>query len=69
MSTPEHEARCSFCNRAKDEVDVLVAGKHAHICNNCVALCNAEAAPLAHCFACTPVDGRHARGCSEGLIA
>ncbi|RPE14094.1 ATP-dependent Clp protease ATP-binding subunit ClpX [Chitinophaga lutea] len=29
--------RCSFCNRNKDEVRILIAGAEGHICENCVA--------------------------------
>lgn len=28
--------RCSFCQRGKDEVDLLIAGEEGHICNECV---------------------------------
>ncbi len=31
-------ARCSFCGKAEDEVDRLVAGPGAYICNDCVGL-------------------------------
>jgi hypothetical protein len=31
-------ARCSFCGKAEDEVDRLVAGPGAYICNACVGL-------------------------------
>ena len=27
---------CSFCGRAKEEVDVLIAGVTGHICDNCI---------------------------------
>ncbi len=27
---------CSFCGRSRDEVDMLISGLHAHICNFCV---------------------------------
>jgi len=27
---------CSFCGRPRDEVDMLISGLHAHICNLCV---------------------------------
>jgi hypothetical protein len=32
--------RCSFCGKAKSEVDKLVAGPGVYICNECVDLCN-----------------------------
>ena len=30
---------CSFCGAAQGEVDELIAGSNAHICNNCVQTC------------------------------
>jgi ATP-dependent Clp protease ATP-binding subunit ClpX len=27
---------CSFCGRSRDEVKILIAGQHSHICENCV---------------------------------
>lgn len=69
MPVSDATPKCSFCERSKPEVRVLVAGKHAHICDGCVAICSAEAAPLAFCHACTPVDGRHAADCIERDIA
>lgn len=33
----ESKIRCSFCNRSKDEVQILIAGADGHICENCVA--------------------------------
>ncbi|PSL36077.1 ATP-dependent Clp protease ATP-binding subunit ClpX [Chitinophaga ginsengisoli] len=33
----ETKIRCSFCNRSKDEVQILIAGAEGHICENCVA--------------------------------
>ncbi|MBO9152406.1 ATP-dependent Clp protease ATP-binding subunit ClpX [Chitinophaga sp. GCM10012297] len=32
----ESKIRCSFCNRNKDEVRILIAGAEGHICENCV---------------------------------
>jgi len=29
--------KCSFCGRAKNEVDVMIAGVTGHICNHCIA--------------------------------
>ena len=31
--------RCSFCHRHESEVDRLIAGRDAHICNECVDQC------------------------------
>jgi ATP-dependent Clp protease ATP-binding subunit ClpX len=31
------EVKCSFCGRAKNEVDVMIAGVTGHICNNCIS--------------------------------
>jgi len=31
------EVKCSFCGRAKNEVDVMIAGVTGHICNHCIA--------------------------------
>ncbi len=31
--------RCSFCHKSKDEVQKLIAGSNALICNECVILC------------------------------
>ncbi|WP_160713869.1 ATP-dependent Clp protease ATP-binding subunit ClpX [Chitinophaga solisilvae] len=33
----ESKIRCSFCNRSKDDVQILIAGAEGHICENCVA--------------------------------
>src|SRR3954462_3462743 len=33
----ESKIRCSFCNRSKDEVQILIAGADGHICENCVS--------------------------------
>ncbi len=32
--------RCSFCHRHESEVDRLIAGRDAHICNECVDQCH-----------------------------
>jgi ATP-dependent Clp protease ATP-binding subunit ClpX len=32
-------SRCSFCGKTQDEVEKLIAGKNAFICNECVELC------------------------------
>lgn len=30
---------CSFCGKSKDEVNKLIAGQDANICNECIDLC------------------------------
>jgi ATP-dependent Clp protease ATP-binding subunit ClpX len=37
---PHDQHNCSFCGKAQTEVDRLVAGPGAYICNECVALCS-----------------------------
>ena len=39
---PEAQAllRCSFCGKAQAEVAKLIAGRSAHICNECIDLCD-----------------------------
>ena len=32
----KEKTKCSFCGRGRDEVDVMIAGISAHICNHCV---------------------------------
>ena len=34
------ENRCSFCGKSADEVDRLIAGPDAFICNECIELCS-----------------------------
>lgn len=34
---PKHV--CDFCNKSKEEVEKLIVGEHAAICNDCVDLC------------------------------
>lgn len=36
----ENELRCSFCGKAKDEVNKLIAGQGVYICDECVKICN-----------------------------
>ena len=31
--------RCSFCGKTQDDVEQLIAGRNAYICNECVGLC------------------------------
>jgi hypothetical protein len=33
--------RCSFCSRSESEVAKLIAGPKVHICDSCIATCNA----------------------------
>ena len=41
MAKSEDRAvRCSFCGKRQDQVDRIIAGHSAYICNECVALCN-----------------------------
>ena len=30
------QVSCSFCGRKKNEVDLMISGVHAHICNYCI---------------------------------
>jgi ATP-dependent Clp protease ATP-binding subunit ClpX len=30
------QVTCSFCGRKKKDVDLMVSGIHAHICNYCI---------------------------------
>jgi ATP-dependent Clp protease ATP-binding subunit ClpX len=32
----QNHLHCSFCNRSRDEVKILIAGQEGHICENCV---------------------------------
>lgn len=34
------EFSCSFCGKASKELNVLIAGKEAFICDECVEVCN-----------------------------
>ncbi len=31
--------RCSFCGKAKSQVDGLITGPGVYICNQCIGLC------------------------------
>lgn len=35
------KVRCSFCHKRSADVSKLIAGPGVHICDQCVALCNA----------------------------
>lgn len=37
---PENELRCSFCGKAQNEVNKLIAGQGVFICDECVKICN-----------------------------
>ncbi|MFT6216238.1 MAG: ATP-dependent Clp protease ATP-binding subunit ClpX, partial [Roseivirga sp.] len=34
------EVTCSFCGRNKKDVDLMISGIHAHICNHCISQAN-----------------------------
>jgi ATP-dependent Clp protease ATP-binding subunit ClpX len=34
------EVTCSFCGRSKKDVDLMISGIHAHICDKCVTQAN-----------------------------
>lgn len=36
MSEEKKIFHCSFCGRIQDEVDFMIAGREANICNGCV---------------------------------
>ncbi len=40
-STEWKTIRCSFCGKYADQVQRVIAGPGAYICNECVGLCNA----------------------------
>ena len=35
----DRKIRCAFCGRTQDQVDKLIAGNGAYICDECVELC------------------------------
>lgn len=39
MTKSEINHKCDFCNKSKEEVEKLIVGDHAAICNDCVELC------------------------------
>lgn len=61
---------CSFCGKAREQVDALVAGLRAMICDNCIKWVAREDAPVAYCHWCiTSDDGKHSSECPErGVI-
>ena len=40
MTSVELVASCSFCLKASNEVETMVAGAGVYICNECIFLCN-----------------------------
>ena len=32
--------RCSFCDKTTNDVDLMIAGRAANICSECVKLCS-----------------------------
>ena len=39
MSKTDHDHSCDFCGKSKEDVEKLIVGEHAAICNECVDLC------------------------------
>jgi ATP-dependent Clp protease ATP-binding subunit ClpX len=39
MTKVNNDHSCSFCNKSKEDVEKLIVGESAAICNNCVDLC------------------------------
>lgn len=39
MAKTEHQHVCDFCNKTKEQVEKLIVGENAAICNDCVELC------------------------------
>ncbi|NGX32917.1 MAG: ATP-dependent Clp protease ATP-binding subunit ClpX, partial [Candidatus Anoxychlamydiales bacterium] len=35
----KNSAQCSFCGREEDQVEKLVSGPNAYICDKCIGLC------------------------------
>jgi len=40
VSAEAHDARCSFCGKGRQQVEVMAAADDARICSECVALCD-----------------------------
>lgn len=59
------DARCSFCGKAETEVDALVIGDRACICNVCAALAKSPFATVAYCAQCRVVNGKHDPECED----
>jgi ATP-dependent protease Clp ATPase subunit len=61
MGPPEPiENRCSFCGKTEEQVARLIAGQHAFICNECVAVVHNVLTDPA--FADTSGEGKTADG-------
>ncbi len=43
----DSKQRCVFCGKTQDQVDTLITGPHAAICNECVELCSSMLNPTA----------------------
>ena len=39
MATKQANHSCDFCGKGKEDVEKLIVGEHAAICNDCVDLC------------------------------
>lgn len=39
MTKIEDHHSCDFCNKSKEDVEKLIVGEHAAICNDCIELC------------------------------
>lgn len=39
MSRTDHDHSCDFCGKSKEDVEKLIVGEHAAVCNECVDLC------------------------------
>jgi ATP-dependent Clp protease ATP-binding subunit ClpX len=39
MAKMEQHHVCDFCGKSKEDVEKLIVGEHAAICNDCVDLC------------------------------
>ena len=39
MTKSDSNHKCDFCDKSKEEVEKLIVGEHAAICNDCVDLC------------------------------
>jgi ATP-dependent Clp protease ATP-binding subunit ClpX len=39
MNKTDHDHSCDFCGKSKEDVEKLIVGEHAAVCNECVDLC------------------------------
>jgi ATP-dependent Clp protease ATP-binding subunit ClpX len=39
MNKSDHDHSCDFCGKSKEDVEKLIVGEHAAVCNECVDLC------------------------------